>query len=60
MIPLLQNCTALDGLAAELREGQTIVIENCVLREVNKFHLSRGICTPLDCITVLEPHEAIA
>lgn len=36
MILLLQNCTVFDGFAAELREGQTIVIENGVIREVSK------------------------
>jgi imidazolonepropionase-like amidohydrolase len=36
MILVLQNCTVFDGFAAELREGQTIVIDNGVIREVSK------------------------
>jgi imidazolonepropionase-like amidohydrolase len=42
MILLLQNCTVFDGFAAELREGQTIVIENGVIREVSKTASFRG------------------
>src|ERR1700730_8002886 len=36
MILLLQNCTGVSRVAAELGEGQTIVIDNGVIREVSK------------------------
>jgi imidazolonepropionase-like amidohydrolase len=48
MILLLQNCTVFDGFAAELREGQTILIDNGVIREVSKTASFRGDARRID------------
>jgi imidazolonepropionase-like amidohydrolase len=48
MILLLNNCNVFDGCAAELREGQTIVIDNGVIREVGKAASFSGDAQRID------------
>jgi imidazolonepropionase-like amidohydrolase len=48
MILLLQNCSVFDGFAAELREGQTILIDNGVIREVSKTASFSGDARRID------------